>query len=178
MAAIVAVLVSGSAWVMTYDPFVPGFRGYAPQDQRIRVIDVDGLGASGQVFEMPVSGETRFRYRFSIANDGPVAIRIDDVGGELRDEVRLEPVRVTPDLTRITAADADSAFDAWDPFVLQPGRHAAIEMEVTFRPGACLAQGTSLVWWPETIAFSVFGIPRETPFESNLEVRIVGTEDC
>jgi hypothetical protein len=64
------------------------------------------------------------------------------------------------------------------PFVLRPGQEADIEMEVRFDSRICLPRGTSSGWWPETIRFSVFGIPRETTFESNLDVRVVGARDC
>jgi hypothetical protein len=50
-------------------------------------------------------------------------------------------------------------------------------MEATFRPAACLARGSSLVWWPGTVSFSVFGIPRTATFESDLDVGIVGSRD-
>jgi hypothetical protein len=32
--------------------------------------------------------------------------------------------------------------------------------------------------WPEAIRFTVFGIPRETIFKSDLQIDIVGTKDC
>ena len=175
---VVSVVSFGSTWIATYDPFEPGFLGYGPLDGGIRVTEVDALGASGRLFEMPVSGPTRFRYAFSITNTGPVSVRIDRIGlpaTEQTGELRSRSLGVLPDLTE----RVDSrTFDRWHPFVLAPGQHAGIEMEVAFQPRSCLPRGTSLSWWPETIRFTVFGFARTTSFASDPEVRVVGTELC
>jgi hypothetical protein len=132
-------------------------------------------GVSGRILEVPVSGPTRFRYRFSILNDGPVAVRIDTVDAATKGEVRLRPFRAIPDLSVLR--DGRWVFEPWHPFILRPGHDATIEMEVSFRPRSCLPRSTTLMWWPETIGFSVLGFARATTFESNVEVHIVGTQD-
>ena len=93
MLLVVGVTV-GSIWVANYDPFVNGFIGYGPQDDRIRIVEVNAFGISGRVFELPVSGSARFRYRHSIHNDGPTAVRIEHIGSP-----RSEPsaaLRIVP----------------------------------------------------------------------------------
>jgi hypothetical protein len=146
----------------------------------MRVTEVNALGAEGRVFTVPTNGATQFRYTFSIVNDGPVAAKIEGVGLPFSaqiGEIRRRPVRVIPD-EQTPGPDGNLVYEPWHAFVLRPGKEAGIEMEVIFRPAYCLDRGTALSWWPETITYSVFGIPRQTTFESNLEVRIVGTENC
>ena len=145
----------------------------------MRVTEVNALGAEGRVFTVPTHGATRFRYTFSIVNDGPISVTITGIGspGEPRSELFTRPVRIVPN-EQMPGPDGNIVYEPWHPFVLRPGKEAGIEMEVIFRPAYCLDRGTALSWWPETITYSVFGIPRQTTFESNLEVRIVGTENC
>lgn len=174
-----ALVIGGSVWVANYDPFAPGMRLWHPQDERIRVVDVEGLGASGRVFEFLASGRAQFIYTFSITNTGPVAVTIERVGpprDQQRGELKRRPIRIVED--EFAQGEGELIFDSWHPFVLRPGQQANIEMEVNFNPEICLPRGTSLVWWPETISFSVFGIQRTTTFESNLDVHVVGTRDC
>jgi hypothetical protein len=173
---IVAALIAAGTWVANYDPFTAGHILYGARDDRIGETDVDAIGVSGRLLEVPVSGPTRFRYRFSILNRGPVAVRIATVDAASKGEVTLRPVRAIPDLAVVR--DGRWVFEPWHPFTLQPGHDATIEMEVGFRPRSCLPRGTTLTWWPETIGFSVLGVARTTTFESNVEVHIVGTQDC
>ncbi len=170
---------AGSIWVANYDPFTNGSRLWHAQDERIRVTDVDALGASGRLFEFQASGPTSFVYTFSISNAGPVGVTIHGIGPpveEQQGEITRRPVRLVEDETLLD--DGELIYERWHPFVLRPGQEADIEMEVRFDPGICLSRDTSLGWWPETIRFSVLGIPRETTFRSNLEVRLVGTREC
>ena len=172
----------GSIWIANYDPFVPGSRLWHAQDERIRITDVNALGASGRLFEFQASGPAIFVYTFSISNDGPVAVTIEGVGLPIEEPVQTKgsitrrPARVVEDETHLD--NGELIFERWHPFVLRPGQQADIEMEVRFDPSICLPRGTSLVWWPETIRFSVFGVSRVTTFKSNLEVRVVGTQEC
>jgi hypothetical protein len=173
----VALLV-GSIWVANYDPFTHGSRLWHAQDERIRITDVDALGARGRLFEFQASYPTSFVYTFSISNTGPVAVIIQGVGlpfEEQEGEITRRPVRLVED-ERL--GEGNLIYEGWHPFVLRPGQHADVEMEVRFDPRICLSRDTSLTWWPETIRFSVFGVPRQATFESNLEVRVVGTRDC
>jgi hypothetical protein len=176
---LVVGLLIGSIWVANYDPFTDGSRLWHAQDERIRLTDVDALGASGRLFEFQASGPASFIYTFSISNDGPFAVTIQGVGPPVQEqtaEVTRRPLRVVEDEKLLDGGDL--IYELWHPFVLRPGQQADIEMEVRFDPRNCLRRGDSFGWWPETIRFSVFGIPRETTFESNLEVRVVGTRDC
>ena len=170
-------LLVGSIWVANYDPFVRGFIGYGPHDGRIRVVEVDAFGVSGRVFELPVSGPARFRYRLSIHNDGPIAVRIDHVGSPRSEQValRIVPVEVIPDLT---ANDDYYSFEPWHPFVLKPGHDAAIEMLLTYDNDICFPVGDSERMWPLPVNYRVFGVPRQTQFEVDPDVHVVGTEDC
>jgi hypothetical protein len=177
---VAGALIFSSAWISNYDPFITGTRGYGPQDPRMRVTEVSALGAEGRVFTVPTDGATRFRYTFSIVNDGPVAVTITGVGSPLAEphsEVFWHPVRVIPD-EQTPGPDGNLVYEPWHAFALRPGKEAGIEMLVIFRPTVCLGRGTTLSWWPESIRYSVFGIPRRTTFESNLEVHITGTTSC
>ena len=177
---LLSVVAGGSIWIANYDPFIPGSRGYGPQDPRIRVTEVDALGTSGRVYDFPAGGPARFRYTFSIVNDGPVAVTIEGVGppiAEQTSEITRRPVRVIPD-ERTPGPDGNLVYTAWHPVVLAPGGEAGIEMELTFDPRVCVERGSRFSAWPETIRYSVFGIHRTTTFESDLEVRIVGSERC
>jgi hypothetical protein len=169
-----------SIWVANHDPFTPGSRLWHAQDERIRVTDVDALGTSGRLFEFRSSVPASFVYTFSISNAGPVAVTILAVGPPVEEqeghEITRRPVRLVEDETLLDGGEL--IYERWHPFVLRPGQEADIEMEVRFDPRICLSRDTSLTWWPETIRFSVFGLRRETTFESNLEVRVVGTRDC
>ena len=174
------MLVAGGAgagaWIATYDPFMPGHILYRALDPRIVTRDVSGLGAEGRLYEFRASGPATFHYRFTILNDGPISVRITSVRPTTSEEIHVRPVRVIPDLS--VAPDGRWRWEPWHAFSLEPGHDATIEMEVTFTPIRCLDRGWRLGWWPETIGFSVFGVPRTTAFESDADVRIVGTEDC
>jgi hypothetical protein len=170
------MVAGGSIWIANYDPFRPGHIVYHALDTRISTTDISALGAEGRVYLFHASGPARFRYRFTILNDGPVAVRILSLDRSAGAEVQLRPVRVIPDLSVVE--DGRWRYEPWHPFPLRPGRDATIEMEVMFTPRSCLDRGTLLGWWPETIRYSVFGIHRTTTFESAAEVRIVGTERC
>jgi hypothetical protein len=175
-----ATVLVVSIWVANYDPFTRGSRLWPAQDERIRITDVDAIGASGTLFEFRAAGPASFVYTFSISNAGPVAVTIQGVGPPVEEqmgELSRRPVRVVED-EMLLRDDGELIYERWHPFVLRPGQEADIEMEVELDPTLCLNRGTSLSWWPETITFSVFGLPRETTFESNLEVRVIGTRDC
>jgi hypothetical protein len=129
---------------------------------------------------LPTDGATRFRYTFSIVNDGPVAVTIRGAGSPLdgpHSEVFTRPVRVIPD-ERTRGRTATSCTSRGTRSSSSPEKEAGIEMQVTFRPTICLDGTTTLGIWPEPIRFSVFGIPRETTFESDLEIHITGTKPC
>jgi hypothetical protein len=177
---IVAVLLFASAWISNYDPFISGSRGYASQDPRIRTSDVSVFGVDGRVFTIPMSDPTRFRYTFSVVNDGPIAVTITGVGSPVDEPpaaLTTKPVRIVPD-ERTPGPNGALVYEPWHPFVPKPGQEAGIEMLLAYRPSSCFGGGATMSVWPETIRFTVLGIPRETTFESDLELRIVATEDC
>jgi hypothetical protein len=176
-----AIVGSGSVWVANHDPFSPGSIGFAPPRHVSRVIEVDAFDRTGRVFVVRTSGPSVIRYRFSIRNDGPVAITIGRIGLTRSDQedivITRFPVRLIPDLWRRNGDPRLPSFEPWHPFTLQPDQEAAIEMEATLKQ-PCLERGTHLSWWSEEISFSILGIPRTETFESDLEVRFVGTGAC
>jgi hypothetical protein len=120
---IVAVVLFASTWISNYDPFIPGTRGYSPQDPRMRTSDVSVFGVNGRVFTVPTSDPTHFRYTFSIVNDGPIAVTITGVGSPVDEPpaaLTTHPVRVIPD-ERSPGPDGDLVYEPWHPFVLRPG---------------------------------------------------------
>jgi hypothetical protein len=86
------------------------------------------------------------------------------------------PVRVVPDVWK-PGYQGLPPFEPWRPFRLAAGGEAVIEMEATQERG-CIERNASLGWNSEPVGFSVFGIPRQTDFTPNVEVRFVGTEPC
>jgi hypothetical protein len=162
-------------------PLRPGSFGYAPPDAATRVTEVDSFGISGEVIEVPGETGTVVRYRFSILNDGPISVTITRIGLPAADQIGMAvtrfPVRVIPDVSARDDSGTLPPFEPWHPFTMEPGQEAAIEMEAT-NEGGCTPIETGMYWWTEEIRFSVFGIPRETSFEQNVEMRFVGVEGC
>jgi hypothetical protein len=125
-----------------------------------------------------VSGSARFRYRLSIHNEGPIAVRIEHIGSlrsELPAALRIVPVKVIPDLS---ASNDYYSFEPWHPFVLRPGDDAAIEMLLTYDNDICFPKGDSESMWPLPVNYRVLGVSRQTQFEVDPDVHVVGTEDC
>jgi hypothetical protein len=164
----------GSIWIANDVPIEQGSFGFGTLRSDVRQIDIDSFDISGVVFEVPVGREARFRYRFSIRNDGPFAVTIRQIGdtGPWGGDSRLgrRAVGVVADAYAGTA----SPFERWHAFSLPPGGEALIEMEASYR-GRCIDRDSSISWNVEPMTFSILGITREDFVPVGVEVRFVGT---
>lgn len=122
----------------------------------------------------------RFTYLVSIRNDGPVDIRIMDVGqrspaGQVsRHIVAFRAVPGSPTL---------GTFAPFHPFTLAPGVEAGLRIEVDVTGSLCFGRHTSTAWWTEPVTFRVLGFPgftRHTDVATGTEIRLVGDgqTDC
>ena len=84
IAVLVVLLVAAvvGVWIANLEPVSTGPVGYAIAGHGLHVThrDVDALGVQGSVQTVPMQRDMTFRYRFSIANTGPVPITVVDVG--------------------------------------------------------------------------------------------------
>lgn len=167
-------LTLGSIWLANDVPLEQGNFGFGTQRSDVRQIDINSFDISGVVFEVPVGREGRFRYRFSIRNDGPFAVtirRIGDIGPWGGDsQLGRRPVGLVTNAYAGTA----SPFEPWHEFSLAPGGEALIEMEAFYR-GRCIERNSSIWWNVEPMSFSILGITREDFVPVGVEVRFVGT---
>jgi hypothetical protein len=175
--AVVLALVASGTWLARYDPLAWGSEGYAPPaGVHAKVIDVSwALPGTPRIFRIPAVSGMSLRYRFSITNDGPVPVTIDDVGtSEVHSNqfVTRRPVRVMLDRY---ATPTGSPWISFRPFTLAPQQEAAIEMEATMH-GGCLSPSTSISWGTEEITYSVFGITRHSDFTPNVEVVLTSSD--
>jgi hypothetical protein len=173
---IAIVLVVGSIWIANYVPLIQGSFGFGTPRAGVRQFSVDAFDVRGQVYEVPVGREGAFRYRFSIRNDGPVSVTVNDIGateGGGSSRLSRRPVSVAPD----AYAQPVSKYEPWHEFSLAPGNEAIIEMEARYR-GRCLERGDALSWNSEPVTFSIFGLPRHEYVMVGVEVRFVGTGEC
>ena len=164
----------GSIWLANDVPLEQGNFGFGTSRSDVRQIDIDSFDISGVVFEVPVGREGRFRYRFSIRNDGPFAVTIRQIGssGPWGSDSRLG--RRAVGLVSDASVGTASPFDRWHTFSLAPGREALIEMEAVYH-GRCMQRGDAVSWNIEPVTFSVLGITREDFVPVGVEVRFVGT---
>jgi hypothetical protein len=179
---VLLLLVGGVTWIANYDPLVAGnFPAFAPADPALRMKDVEAFGVSRRILSVEVQRGDRFSYRFSIRNNGPVGITVTRIGSSRFDQqgnvVTRYPVRVIPDVWIRDGRGTLPAFEPWHAFSLRPGQEAIVEMEATYERG-CIERGGTLGWYVEPVAFSVYGLPRETNFVTGAEVRFLGTEGC
>ncbi|MGZ4131852.1 MAG: hypothetical protein ACXVWF_02295 [Actinomycetota bacterium] len=125
---------------------------------------------------MPAVPGMTFTYRFSLRNDGPLPIQIDDVRSTVRGDVTTrEAVGVLTDPYRQQPA----TFGPFRSFTLAPDAEAWIEMRVRLQGDACLSaadQGqTYLAWWSEDVSWSALGIQRHSWVDTGTEIRLTGT---
>ena len=169
---LVGALISGGTWVARYDPLATGSFGYTPLGVKARLVDVGyALPDPPRIFRIQAVTGMTFRYRFSIRNDGPVAITIKDVGvSEERsgDLVNRRPVRV---MTNAYAGPTGSPWISFRPFTLAPGQEGAVEMQATLT--GCV-DGT-ISWGQEEITYSVLGITRHEMFTPDIVVALFGS---
>jgi hypothetical protein len=170
------VLLVGSIWIANYVPLVQGSSGFGTLRKDVREIDVEAFDITGHVFEVPVGRLARFRYEFSIRNNGPFSVTIEDVGAQASggsSRLGRRAIRVIPDAYE----GPRSGYERWHPFSLAPGHEATIEMEAIYR-GRCVLRNTAMSWSWEPVTYSILGIPRHDDVMVGVEVRFVGTGDC
>jgi hypothetical protein len=167
-------LSAGSIWIANDVPLEQGSFGFGTLRSDVRQIDIDAFDVSGVVFEVPVGREGRFRYRFSIRNDGPVAVTIRQIGftGPRGGNSRLG--RRAVGFVADASAGTRSPFERWHAFSLAPGREALIEMEAVYR-GRCIERDSFVSWNVEPVTFSIVGVTRHDDVPVGVEVRFVGT---
>jgi hypothetical protein len=173
---LVLAIAAAGTWIARYDPLAPGSFGYAPpKGVRAQVIDVSyALGDVPRIFRIPAATGMTFRYPFSIWNDGPVSVTIDDIGtfGTHSDFiVTRRPVRVQVDPHE---GPTGSPWIAFHPFTLAPEHEAAIEMEAAVHRG-CIDPGSSMSLVSEDVTYSVFGVTRHVDFTPDVAIVLIGT---
>lgn len=164
----------GSIWIANDVPLEQGSFGFGTLRSDVRQIDIDAFDVSGVVFEVPVGREGRFRYRFSIRNEGPFAVTIRQIGssGPWGADSRLG--RRAVGFVADAYPGTRSPFERWHAFSLAPGREALIEMEAVYH-GRCMQPGDTVSWSWESVTFSILGVTREDLVPVVVEVRFVGT---
>jgi hypothetical protein len=167
-------LTGGSIWIANDVPLEQGSFGFGTLRSDVRQIDIDAFDVSGVVFEVPVGREGRFRYRFSMRNDGRFAVTIRQIGftGPWGGDSRLG--RRAVGFVADAYAGARSPFERWHAFSLAPGREALIEMEAVYH-GRCMQRGDAVSWSWEPVTFSILGVTRHEDVLVGVEVRFVGT---
>jgi hypothetical protein len=90
---VVAILIAAVIWIANYDPFIPGTRGYGPQDPRIRVTEVDALGTYGWVYDFPAGGRRQGLTLLDVARDDPILGLGHPTDGDVRVRSRREDRR-------------------------------------------------------------------------------------
>ena len=102
VAILLAVTLIGIAivWVVNVEPLSRGTEGFAVNDPalRVHVRDVSAMGVTGSVQTIEARPGMRFRYRFSVRNDGPIPVTITDVGTDGTSGISRRFVAATPDL--------------------------------------------------------------------------------
>jgi hypothetical protein len=170
-------LAVGSIWIANYVPLGQGSYGFGTLRSDVREIDIDAFDISGVVFEVPVGRNGRFRYRFSIRNDGPLPVTIRRIGssGPWGSDSQLgrRATRMVADASTGTA----SPFERWHAFSLAPGREALIEMEAVYH-GRCMQRGDAVSWNWEPVTFSILGVTRHDDVRVGVEVRLTGDGIC
>jgi hypothetical protein len=179
---IVATLLTfGSIWITNYMPLVQGSLGFSTDRADVKMVDVDAFDMRGTVFTVPTGRRATFRYRLSISNSGPVAVRIDSIGtsdGSVGEgSLTRSAVEVIPDPWRTGGTVGYTSEEPWHPFTLAPGREAVVVMEATY-DGRCMGRGNDVSWYWEPLTFSVFGVSRHDIVEAGVEVRFTGDGSC
>jgi hypothetical protein len=179
IALLVLTAVAAAAWAANYEPLGPGSFGFGSTRPGVHIFSTTAFGVSGRVMVVPIEPGESFRYRFSMRNDGPVAVTVESIGFPKEDQggniVTRFPTRMIPDAWLADDRDGLPHLEPWHPFTLEPDHEAIIEMEATFTHG-CI-DGT-LGWFFEPIRFSVFGLPRQSNFQQDLEIRLRAPGSC
>jgi len=80
VALVATLLTLGSIWIANYAPLVQGSLGSSTDRTDVKMVRVDAFDMRGTVFTVPTGRTATFRYRLSISNSGPAAVRIDSIG--------------------------------------------------------------------------------------------------
>jgi hypothetical protein len=182
LAVILACLASiagiwAVVWAANVEPIVRGGHGFAIDDPALHATEstVDAFGTSGYVATIPARPGLRFTYLFSIRNDGPVPVTIGDVGfhGSVG-SVSTGVVAAEPDID--AKGRASGGFTPFVPFRLDPGREAAIRMEVRLADDVCIdPHGGTVVWYSEPVTYEIYGMTRHGEIDTGHEIRLTGT---
>jgi hypothetical protein len=175
---VVPAVLAGGVWVARYDPLTRGSIGWAPpKNIAVKVVDVSwALPDAPRIFKIDATAGVAFRYRFSIANEGPVPVRIEDVGTSDEHSAPMIPRRPVRVMLDPYATPDGTPWISFRPFTLSPGQEAAIEMQVDVSH-PCYAAGTSASWSSEDMTYSVFGITRHAVFATNVEIVLTFPKD-
>ena len=172
------LLTLGSIWIANYAPLVQGSLGLSTDRADVKMVRVDAFDMQGTVFTVPTGRTATFRYRLSISNSGPVAVRIDSLGTSVgRGSLTRRAVEVIPDPWRNSGPVGYTSEEPWHPFSLSPSREAVVVMEAVY-DGRCMGLGDSVSWYWEPVSFSVLGVPRTDIVEAGVEVRFTGDGSC
>lgn len=82
-------------------------------------------------------------------------------------------VRAIPDLNR---PGEPSSFRSFEPFAIQPGGEAALEMEIRVSHRVCISRNSAVSWFEEPLIFTVLGIERRRSVETEVQINLRGTE--
>ena len=173
---IMAMIGTGVAWVSNTEPLTRGSAGFAITDPsaRAHVRNVSAMGVTGSVQTITVKPGMRFRYRFSLRNDGPVPITITDVGDGAGVGVSRTVVAARPDL--FAGGGPARGFEPFEPFALAAGAEAGLEMLVEVSTDVCIGgRGAFASWYSEPVTFAVAGITRHVDVSTGTEIRLLGT---
>jgi hypothetical protein len=171
---LVGVLTAAGAWLANAEPLGTGSFGFGVADSRHATYsDIDALGASGRVIRIPAAPGLAFRYRFTVANTGPLPVTITDAGSRTQPfAVNTFVVAMKPDMSVGGAVAA--GFVPFHPFQLRPGQQSGLEMEVRLAADYCSDRGTFLSWYQEPISFRLLGIDRRADVETGVEIELIG----
>jgi hypothetical protein len=175
---LVVGLAVGSIWIANYEPLVQGSLGFGTLRRDVKEVDVDAFDMRGTVFTVPTGRTATFRYRFSILNGGPVAVKINDIGSPPGDgDLTRHAIRVIPDVWADDGVIGPPPEEPWHPFMLRPGGEAVVVMEAAY-DGRCMHRADDVSWYWEPISFSILGVSRHAYLESGVEVRFTGDRSC
>jgi hypothetical protein len=176
------VTLAAGTWIANYDPLAQGSFGYGPPaGVRSKAYDLTwAISDAPVVYKLSAALGMSFTYRFSITNDGPTAVTIDDVGTPATHSEMVVTRRPVALMVDQWAGPTRSGWIPFRPFTLRPGQEAAIEMRVQADTSCFLAPDSTMSWNDEQIRYKVFGFTRHADFVPNIEIVLVGNRstDC
>ncbi|HEX6580573.1 MAG TPA: hypothetical protein VF195_06860 [Actinomycetota bacterium] len=156
----------GTMWVTNYMPLVQGSVAFGTARTDVRAVQVDAFDMRGTVFTVPTGRNATFHYRFSLSNEGPVAVRIESVGTPSREgPLTRRAVEVIPDPWGSEGPIGYTSEEPWHPFTLSPGGEAVVVMEARY-DGRCLDRGDGAAWYWEPLRSPSSGYRGRTSWRS------------